>query len=377
MSRLLLPAWYRPWLLALSLCISGCAAFDHHHKVVFSQAQTNAEPTVDMLVVSTRARAAEPRVIFSGERSDQRSIYNLVVSLPQDEFRKIGKIKWPAGPTADPKKVFTTVDALPMERRDVDKWFMNVAGKRHKLLIFVHGYNTTFVEAAYSLAQITHDSGTDAAPVLFTWPSRARPLDYVYDTNSATYSRDDLEFLLTRAATDPNVTDITVMAHSLGNWIMMEALRQMSIRQGRILPKIKNVVMASADLDVGVFENQLEQIQGPRPRTTIFASSDDIALALSRYLDGGIDRVGDAIPEAVRYRARLRAFNVVTINLTKLKSGDRFNHDEFAESPQIIRLIGSRLIDDQEISGSELTLGEKIVGAPASATARKKPEDGF
>ena len=93
--------------------------------------------------------------------------------------------------------------------------------------------------------------------MLFTWPSRGDVLGYVYDKESATYSRDDLEYLLTRAALDPNVSDITVMAHSMGNWVMMEALRQMSIRQGHVFPKIKNVIMASPDLDVDVFRSSV------------------------------------------------------------------------------------------------------------------------
>ena len=61
------------------------------------------------------------------------------------------------------------------------------------------------------------------------------------------------------------MSDITVMAHSMGNWVMVEALRQMSIRQGRIFPKIKNVIMASPDLDVDVFRSELLQIAKPRP----------------------------------------------------------------------------------------------------------------
>jgi esterase/lipase superfamily enzyme len=355
-------------LLALTAAMTGCA-FVHHEKIVLSDRQVNDVPIVDMLVVTTRARSAERRVIFSGERSGQRSLYNLIISIPPDGSREIGHIQWPTGSTGNPHKLFAVVKGAFMGRQDVDRWFVKVAGKKHKLLIYIHGYNTTFAESAYSLAQIAHDSGTDATPVLFSWPSRANPLDYVYDSNSATYSRDDLEFILTRAATDPNVSDITVMAHSLGNWLMMESLRQMSIRHGRILPKISNIIMASADLDIGVFEKQLTQIKGPRPRTTIFAASDDIALGISRQLDGGVDRVGDAIPEPLRYMSVLKRNNIVAINLTKLKSGDQFNHDLFSESPQIIRLIGSRLIEDREISGSDLTLGETIVGGGTQTRA--------
>lgn len=274
-------------------------------------------------------------------------------------------MQWPRGLRPDARTDFVAVKASDMSHADVDRWFLSVAGKKRKLFVFVHGYNNTFQSSAYRLAQITHDSGTEAAPVLFTWPSRGHVLDYVYDKESATYSRDALEYLLTRAAENPNVSDITVMAHSMGNWTMIEALRQMSIRRGRVLPKIKNVIMASPDLDVQVFRSQLLQIAEPRPRITIFLSQDDQALALSRHLGGNIDRVGAIDPDKEPYRSKLKEFHIVVINLTKLRGGDGLHHSKFAQSPEIVRLIGKRLIEGQQIAGRDLTLGERISGATA------------
>ena len=157
------------------------------------------------------------------------------------------------------------------------------------------------------------------------------------------------------------------MAHSMGNWVMVEALGQMSIRQGRIFPKIKNVIMASPDLDVDVFRSELLQIAKPRPRTTIFLSQDDKALTLSGHLGGEIDRVGAVDPDKEPYRSKLKEFNIVVINLTKLRTGDELNHSKFAESPEIIRLVGKRLIEGQEIAGRDLTLANAF-RAPASAS---------
>jgi esterase/lipase superfamily enzyme len=359
-------------LLWLVVWCTGCAS-QQHHIALMEGAEARLPPgadQVDMLVMSTRERSSVPGVIYTGERARNPSLYNLVVSIPPDKSRKVGEVQWPKGPKPDARTDFVATKANDMNAADVDKWFLNVAGKKRKLFVFVHGFNNTFVSAAYRLAQITHDSGTEAAPVLFTWPSRGRVLGYVYDKESATYSRDALEYLLTRAATDPNVSDITVMAHSMGNWTMVEALRQMSIRQGRIFPKIKNVIMAAPDLDVEVFRSELLQMSEPRPRITIFLSRDDKALALSRWLGGDIDRVGSLDPDKEPYRSKLKEFNIVVINLTQLKVGDTTNHTKFAESPEIVRLIGNRLIEGQEIAGSDLKLGEHISGASVGAAAK-------
>jgi esterase/lipase superfamily enzyme len=348
--------------LVVSAFLSACANSSHRIALAPNAAEPAGASKVDMLVETTRSRSATPGVIFSGDRARERSRYHLVVSVPPDRNRKIGEVQWPRQSPPNPRTDFVTLKAEDMDEAELDKWFSSVAGRKHKLFVFVHGFNSTFPEAAYRLAQIVHDSGMEAAPVLFTWPSRGRVLDYAYDAVSAAYSRDALEYVLTRAATDPNVSDITVMAHSLGNWVMMEALRQMSIRHGRIYPKIKNVIMAAPDLDVDLFRSELQQIGSPRPRTTILVSQDDKALAFSKSIGGNVARVGELNPDLPQYKSKLAQYNIVVINLTKLKSGDPFNHSKFAESPEIIRLIGKRLIAGQEIEGRDLTLGERVTG---------------
>ncbi len=94
----------------------------------------------------------------------------------------------------------------------------------------MHGYNTRFEEAVYRLAQIAHDAGAPVVPVLFTWPSRGKLFDFVYDRESATYSRDGLETVLQAMVKDPNVREISILAHSMGNFVAVEAIRQMAIR---------------------------------------------------------------------------------------------------------------------------------------------------
>jgi esterase/lipase superfamily enzyme len=77
--------------------------------------------------------------------------------------------------------------------------------------------------------------------------------DYDYDKESTNYSRVAFEQTLRTLAKDPDVKDVTVMAHSMGTWLAMESLRQMAIRDGRVASKIDNVILASPDIDVDVF----------------------------------------------------------------------------------------------------------------------------
>jgi len=190
--------------------------------------------------------------------------------------------------------------------------------RSRRVLVYVHGFNNHFDDAVYQLAQIAHDSGADAAPILFTWPSRGSLFEYVYDRESTNSSRDALEETLRSIAKDPGVGEITVMAHSMGSWLLMETLRQMSIREGRVQPKICNVILASPDLDVDVFATQWRDIGQPRPRLTVFVSRNDTALRVSRRLAGNVDRLGQIDPMSEAYHSALANFGIDVIDLTDL-----------------------------------------------------------
>ena len=55
--------------------------------------------------------------------------------------------------------------------------------------------------------------------------------------------------------------EISILAHSLGNYVAVEALRQMAIRDHGLPPKIRNIMLASPDIDVDVFRRQIAEIE--------------------------------------------------------------------------------------------------------------------
>ncbi|MBX4865913.1 alpha/beta hydrolase [Rhizobium bangladeshense] len=356
-------------LLVATMMLAGCGG----RPVGVMQAAGTVPPgtsKVDLLVATTRAADDNPAVLFSGERGTGLAVNAVDVSIPPDANRKIGQVQWPKRLPADPLRDFVTVSVDPLEgERAGESWLKSHMPKSRRVLVFVHGFNNRYEDAVYRFAQIVHDSHADVAPVVFTWPSRASIFDYNYDKESTNYSRDALEELLTRTAANPSVGDVTVMAHSMGTWLTVEALRQMAIRNGQVASKINNVILASPDLDVDVFGRQFMSLGKDRPHFTIFVSRDDRALALSRRISGNIDRLGQIDPSAEPYRSKLEAAGITVLDLTKLKGGDRLNHGKFAESPEVVKLIGDRLIAGQTITDSNVGLGE-AVGAVAMGAAQ-------
>ncbi|MGR9244335.1 alpha/beta hydrolase [Rhizobium leguminosarum] len=356
-------------LLVATMVLAGCGG----RPVGVMQAAGTVAPgtsKVDLLVATTRAADDNPAVLFSGERGTGLAVNAVDVSIPPEANRKAGQVQWPSRLPADPLRNFVTVSVDPLEgERAGETWLKTHMPKSRRVLVFVHGFNNRYEDAVYRFAQIVHDSHADVAPVVFTWPSRGSIFDYNYDKESTNYSRDALEELLTRTAANPAVSDITIMAHSMGTWLTVEALRQMAIRNGHVAPKINNVILASPDLDVDVFGRQFASLGKERPHFTIFVSQDDRALALSRRISGNVDRLGQIDPSVEPYRSKLEAAGITVLDLTKLKGGDRLNHGKFAESPEVVKLIGDRLIAGQTITDSNVGLGE-AVGAVAMGAAQ-------
>jgi esterase/lipase superfamily enzyme len=349
-------------MIALSAIVGGCSSRPYGTLVVGPSAPDASR--VDLLVATTRAPVAEPPgVMFGGSRGRGLDFADIVVSIPPAGARQPGDVTLPSSLPANPEHDFAILRAdrmdLAQAKANFDARIRRIPGRR--VLIFVHGFNTRFEEAVYRFAQIVHDARVDVAPVLFTWPSGGSVTDYVYDRDSAVYSRDALEAVLQALVKDKNVDSISILAHSMGNYLAVESLRQMSIRDHGLSPKIQDVMMASPDIDVDVFRRQIAEIDaGPRPaQFTLFISRDDRALGLSSFLARDSTRLGALDPSKEPYRSLLEKGRVQVVDLTGMASGDFLNHGKFA-SGEVVGAIGQRLAEGQSLSDAKGGLVESL-----------------
>jgi len=364
-------ALWRVAMIAAVVGLAGCAERPTGNLIEVGARAPDAS-LVDMLVATTRAPVNDQGVMFGGERAHGLRFADIAVSIPSDATRKIGEIQWPASVPGDPSKDFVTRSARILDLADARADFDLRVDKSaaHDVLVFVHGYNTRFEEAVYRFAQIAHDSRADIVPVLFTWPSRGKALSYFYDRESANYSRDALEAVLQAMVDDKHVGKISVLAHSLGNYVAVEALRQMAIRNKGLSPKIKDVMLASPDIDFDVFRREIAEIEkdGKAPPFTLFVSQDDKALGLSQLIAGDEPRLGAVNPAEQPYRGILEQANVHVVDLTEVASDDPANHGKFATSG-VVQSIGARLASGQTLNDGKTSLGERF-GQIAVGTAQ-------
>ncbi|PBC22902.1 MULTISPECIES: alpha/beta hydrolase [unclassified Mesorhizobium] len=318
---------------------------------------SSAASDVTMLVATSRKPSGDPATLFTGERSPTLSMTDLTISIPPK--RAPGTVEWPKTLPPNPERDFAVVAVKNLSIPEAHKWLYSHNSNGH-VLVFVHGFNNRYEDSVFRFAQFVHDSRARVAPILFTWPSRASVLGYNYDKESTNFSRTAFERTLKALADDRSVTDITLMAHSMGTWLAMESLRQMALEDGQVSPKIRNVILASPDLDVDVFGRQWTELGPKKPKFTITVSRDDRALAVSRLIAGNVDRVGQADPSKEPYKSKLEAAGITVLDLTDVKTDDRLNHSKFAESPEIVQLLGAQLGSGQIMTDSRVGLGDKL-----------------
>ena len=340
---------------AFAICLGGCATNAPSLLVPIEAAPENGS-VVDLLAITTRAPSELPGQIYGSERGEL-SGHVFKVSVPPNH--EVGRLEWPNGDVPDAENEFAVLDLRPAEPDDVWSWFSQ-QDTDGRVLIFVHGYNVQFADAVFRLAQITEDLTIRAAPVLFSWPSRGELSGYYYDRESANYSRDAFESVITQAVENENVSQIAILAHSMGSWITMETLRQLSIRDGRLSEKITDVVLAAPDLDIDVFQTQFQRLGAQRPHFTFLVSADDRALNISKVLGRGVQRLGAIDPTQEPYRSRIAATPGVTVvDLSALEGGGSMLHTKFAESGEMVDFARQTLADDEALTEERTSIGEQ------------------
>ena len=328
-------------LLAVAGFLAACAARPEAGFLLPVAETATGATDRTLLVATTRERDARPGTLYNGERGQPLGYAAVTVSIPKSHTA--GEIEWPSSPPGNPGSDFVVRQAAYLESEKEFVRTLNAQlAKRprgsRKVFLFIHGFNTMFAEGLYRFAQVVHDSQSVAVPVLFTWASRGKVGAYIYDTNSATTARDDLEHTL-RLLFASDADQVNILAHSMGNWVTVEALRQIKISGQRLpIDKIGSVFLADADIDMDVFKSQMRRFGRPKKPFYVVISGDDQALRFSSTIAGGRSRLGDDANVG-----ELAALGATVIDLTDVKATDSSNHSKYAEiaevAPQLMAVL--------------------------------------
>jgi esterase/lipase superfamily enzyme len=325
----------RRGLVLSGLALAACAP---RSSVTFAPAAAAVGAPEQLFVASARL-PLPGGTDYANRQGKALSFSRVEVSVPPD--RAPGTVRMAQGGRPDPQRDFLTVSAEPI--RDarafvaaVNRSAAALPRANREITVFVHGFNTTFGEGLYRHAQMRHDFDVPGLSVNFSWPSAANVSAYGTDREAVLIGRDRLEELLGLLARS-DLSRIVVVGHSMGAFLVMEAMRQIAIRgDARTLRKTSTVVLIAPDIDIEVFRRQMAELARFDVSVYVFASSRDRALRVSARLRGQQDRLGSLSDVAA-----VSDLPVTLIDLTDVETqNDSLNHFKVATSPSMIALIG-------------------------------------
>jgi esterase/lipase superfamily enzyme len=296
--------------------------------------QNQGFATVRVFYGTNRARTGDlkPALFYGKERGDLQYGY-LNVTIPQihKEAQLETQPRWVEYTLgfneASMRSRYVLLDqVMPLAKDD----FVRALRQQIKdspskdLFIFVHGFNNTFEDAARRAAQMAYDLDFDGTPVLYSWPSQGSATAYAVDEAAVgTSGRKMADFLETIVA-QSGAERIHVLAHSMGNRALIEALQ--TFLANRAPDKRQHIfgqiVFTAPDVDRDYFVEAIESLRSSAERVTLYASNNDYALRSSQYLHGAprAGTAGDVI---------IRLTGLDTIDMSAVPA-DMLGHSYFA-----------------------------------------------
>lgn len=289
-------------------------------------------------------------VAFGSERG--RLAYGFCdISVP--DTHQVGVLEtasiWRLEFSEDPKKHIVLVSTV---EQDKASFFKSLAlrvrnSTRRSAMIFVHGYNVSFADAARRTAQMSYDLAFDGAPVFYSWPSRESVPAYPVDETNVEWSQAHLKEFLKDFIVSSETHDIFLIAHSLGSRAVVGAVKDLVAESPWMRSRLKEIVLAAPDIDADTFRRDIApRIVTRTPSITLYTSSRDKAMVASRKFHG-YARLGDATKGPVLIPG------VDTIDSSDAEA-DLYGHFYYGESPTLISDLRGLIMERRRAHMREL-----------------------
>lgn len=284
------------------------------------------------------------RVVYANDRTRKLELGQALVSVPLNH--KVPNIERPRAwnipfygtvqlETEDPRKHFTIRDIKIHSKTELLQLVKKRLGAsqtfKGQSIIFIHGYNVGFDDSLYRTAQISYDLQFDGAAYAFSWPSGGGLASYIYDRDSAQGAEPYLYEFLQMVQNETGTNNINIIAHSMGNQMLLQVLRSLKLRSPGV-SRINQIVLAAPDVDRDAFEGMAREITGIAKGITLYAASNDRALNASRIVAGNKPRAGDVPPEGPVIVPGIDTIDISGLSTSYLA----LHHSGYAENSELL-----------------------------------------
>lgn len=282
--------------------------------------------------------------------------------------------------------VANRLDDIVIEKttpHDVDGFERSLAktlsdAPRKDIFLFVHGFNTSFADAAERTGQLAHDMGFEGVPAFYSWPSQATLTEYKTDERQVTQSVEPFRHFLRMLTVDAKPATIHILAHSMGNQLLTRALAGWDLKKelgpGEELPEIR-LILAAPDVDADQFCREIaKEIHTHADHVTLYTSPSDMALLASQMEHHGKPRLG--MWHLTDYAAFVQASPYLTedakepfpeiesvVYVAEDKIPEELGHGYYAHHPDVIADLSQLINEYRPASKRTLPSPEFLLGA--------------
>ncbi|MEM7438624.1 MAG: alpha/beta hydrolase [Pseudomonadota bacterium] len=258
--------------------------------------------TVKVFYATDRARTGKPQpdeYYGNGRGELEMGVANVTVPYSHtvaqiEEYSVFDIFKLEFGPNPAKHMILKSVTPVAADGFFADMNATLSRARSSDAFVFVHGYNVTFDAAAKRAAQMTVDIDFPGIPILYSWPSAGRMGGYFSDAAVVRLSGRRLARFLEELVDKSEATTIHLIAHSMGNRAMTDALELLALRRNAAegKPIFNQVIFAAPDVDAELFSEMMPTIRPVAKRFTLYANENDWALFSSKSLHGRQPRAG-------------------------------------------------------------------------------------
>jgi esterase/lipase superfamily enzyme len=219
--------------------------------------------------------------------------------------------------------------------RDVKKFIAGLDPNDRNVLVYIHGFNTSFDDAAKRAAQLGFDLKVPGITVLYSWPSRGSTSAYLSDLSAIEASEAQIAEFLVGVTALADKGKVHIVAHSMGNRGLLRAMHrattQAALRTGT---RFGQIFLSAPDVNATLFRQLASVYPLAAERTTLYVADQDKAIAALEWMTEDV-RVGAAPPVLV-----LPGIDTVRVRGSSLF---QLGHSYFAEEPDVLRDIRAQL----------------------------------
>lgn len=148
------------------------------------------------------------------------------------------------------------------------------------ILIYIHGFNVSFEQAAIRSAQIAYDIGFSGTSVFYSWPAQSSSPAYIADIESARNSQRYFHGFMNDIISQTSSSKIYVVAQGLGARLSSRAMKDVFDVDPAFRSRLEEIILIAPDIESQEFDSVLAPALGSVDSpVTVYVQAQDPALA--------------------------------------------------------------------------------------------------